>query len=48
MEETQNDNDKWCLKEAHHNLCRAYLIYWANFGLKIDYKVSFPGPMLPK
>jgi len=29
-------NNKWCLKEAHYNLCSTYLIYWANFGLKID------------
>src|SRR6218665_4158836 len=31
-------NDKWCLKEAHYNLCSAYLIYWASFWLKILFK----------
>ena len=28
-------NYKGCLKEAHFDLCSAYLIYWANFWLKL-------------
>jgi len=28
------------VKMDHDNLCGAYLIYWANFELKIESKIS--------